>query len=335
MSVKVMVIDDSALMRKILSHMLQEIEKVTVYKAVRSEKEAVAAIEKEVPDLIFVDAQIPNHEVFKLLKKISHEYTIPTIMICSPTDQKEITLRALELGALDFVLRPNDINKNWNLFKEKLESKIKIHFSNQFYSKQVEPMVKKEKSKFQKPVKAIVIGASTGGPKAIIEVIKHFPHSIGIPVFIVQHMPKGFTASFANRLNTLCKLEVVEAKDGDKIVKDKIYLAPGGKHIVIEDQVIKLNDDDKIHGVKPAVDYLFNSAAKKYKNHLVGVVLTGMGYDGAIGCQSIKEENGYVITQDQETSVIYGMPRNVEEKGFSDEVASLFDIGEILKNMIG
>lgn len=334
MSVKVMIVDDSTLMRKIMSHMLNEITGVKVYKTAGSEEEAVAAIEKEKPDLIFVDSQIPDQGLH-LLKEISSEYKIPTVMICSSTNQKNVTVRALELGASDFVVKPQDMNKDWISFKKSLEEKIKIRFSKRFYAKEIEPVIRFGNKQFANPVEAIVIGASTGGPKAIIEVIKDFPASIGVPVFIVQHMPKGFTASYANRLNAISKLHVVEAKDGDKIMKNKIYLAPGGMHMILENQEVKLNDDDKIHGVKPAVDYLFNSAAKKYKNHLVGVVLTGMGNDGAIGCQSIKEEGGYVITQDQETSVIYGMPRNVEEKGYSDKVASLFEIGGILKNMIG
>lgn len=335
MSIKVMVLDSSALMRKILSHILRDIEGVEVFKTVSTETELFTELRKELPDLITIDIQDSSSVGLNLLSKLTHLYNVPVLLICSSTDGKETTLKALELGALDFISRPKDINKDWTLFSEALEKKIKAHFSViKPAVKQVEQPIKVQQT-FASPVDAIVIGASTGGPKAIIEVIKELPEKVGIPIFIVQHMPKGFTASFAKRLNTLSALKIVEAEDGERIYNDIVYLAPGGKHMVIENNKIRLTEDEKIHGVRPAVDYLFESAAEKYQNHLVGVVLTGMGNDGLKGSMAIKKAGGYIITQDQETCVIYGMPRNVEEKGFSDKVARLDEIGGILKHMIG
>lgn len=336
MSIKIMVIDDSAFMRRIMSHTLQEIEGVEVHSLISCGKEAIEKLKQPFPDLITIDAQVPDLNETKELKKLIQDHTIPAVMISSSDSKKETTLKALEMGAVDYLQRPQELNRDWGIFQENLEKKIKL-FTKSKNNLNKLPNKKKipKTSSFTLPVEAIVIGASTGGPKALVEVIKMLPPKIGIPVFIVQHMPKGFTTSFANRLDSIAALTVLEAEDGQKIQKDTVYLAPGGKHMLLDGDRILLTEEDKIHGVRPAVDYLFETAAIKYSHHLVGVVLTGMGNDGAQGSKVIKENGGYMITQNQETSVIYGMPRNVEEKGYSDKVASLYDIGDILKNMIG
>ncbi|WP_208560877.1 chemotaxis-specific protein-glutamate methyltransferase CheB [Marinilactibacillus kalidii] len=336
MSIKIMVIDDSAFMRRIMSHTLQEFEGVAVHSLVSCGKDAVAKLKSPLPDLITIDAQVADLTETGDLKKLIQKNNIPAIMISSSDSKKETTMKALEVGAVDFLLRPQELNKDWTVFQEMLEKKIRLFVKSKTKPiERVSTVRKATNHQFTMPVEAIVIGASTGGPKALVEVVRELPAKIGIPIFIVQHMPKGFTTSFAKRLDALSGLTIVEAEDGQRIQKDTVYLAPGGKHMLIDKDRILLTEEDKIHGVRPAVDYLFETAAIKYGHHLVGVVLTGMGNDGAIGSKAIKESGGYMITQNQETSVIYGMPRNVEEKGYSDNVASLYDIGNILKNMIG
>lgn len=183
-------------------------------------------------------------------------------------------------------------------------------------------------------IKAVVIGASTGGPKALVYLISKLPEKIKVPIFIVQHMPKGFTTSFANRLNNESSIRVVEAEEGMIIENGIIYLAPGDFHMTIEENRIRLNSNEKLHGVRPAVDYLFHSAAEVYKEKLLGIIMTGMGRDGSDGMCVIKNMGGYNIAQNKETCVVYGMPSSAVLKGVVDEILSLEDISSNLNQLI-
>lgn len=180
-----------------------------------------------------------------------------------------------------------------------------------------------------KKISAIVIGASTGGPKAIEEILSELPNDLDVPIFIVQHMPKGITKGFANRLNDKCKLNVVEAEDGMKIQNNYVYVAPGGQHMeIISKERIGLNMKPHVRGVRPSVDNLFISASKTYKNELLGIVLTGMGKDGTNGVLDIKSRGGTVLVESEDTSIIYGMPKSAYETGRIDEVMPLQDIAK-------
>lgn len=186
-----------------------------------------------------------------------------------------------------------------------------------------------------KRIDAVVIGASTGGPKALQVVLPNIEGNIGVPVFVVQHMPKGFTKTFADRLDKLCKLKVVEAQDGMNIEKDTIYIAQGGFHMIIgDDKRIKLNSEPPIWGVRPAVDKLFESAVKVYKGKVISAILTGMGRDGAQGTVIVKEAGGTTISQDKETCTIYGMPKAAYETGKVDVVLPLDKIGQKISSII-
>ena len=184
--------------------------------------------------------------------------------------------------------------------------------------------------KYTKDKKAIVIGASTGGPKALAYLISNLPERISLPIFVVQHMPKGFTASFAERLDKESKVMVVEAEDKMPIVKGTVYIAPGDYHMELEDNMIRLNKKAKIFGVRPAVDYLFISAAEAYGRNLLGIILTGMGKDGAAGMLKIKEKGGYNIAQDMESSVVYGMPGHAINQNAVHQVLSLENISTVI-----
>ncbi len=184
--------------------------------------------------------------------------------------------------------------------------------------------------KYTKDKKAIVIGASTGGPKALVYLISNLPERISLPIFVVQHMPKGFTASFAERLDKESKVMVVEAEDKMPIVKGTVYIAPGDYHMELEDNMIRLNKKAKIFGVRPAVDYLFISAAEAYGRNLLGIILTGMGKDGAAGMLKIKEKGGYNIAQDMESSVVYGMPGHAINQNAVHQVLSLENISTVI-----
>lgn len=181
----------------------------------------------------------------------------------------------------------------------------------------------------------LLIGASTGGPNAIETILRELKRDLNLTVLIVQHMPKGFTKSFAERLNKVCDLTVSEATDGTKIEKNNVYIAPGGFHMVLnKGGIIKLNTDSLVWGVRPAVDNLFISAASIYKENIISVVLTGMGKDGAKGSVKVKENNGVTIAQDEKTSVIYGMPKVAFETGCIDYVLPLNEIVNKVKGII-
>lgn len=180
-----------------------------------------------------------------------------------------------------------------------------------------------------KKISAVVIGASTGGPRAIEEILISLPKNLDVPVFIVQHMPKGITKGFASRLNDKCKLNVVEAEDGMKIQNNYVYVAPGGQHMeIVSKERISLNMKPYVRGVRPSVDNLFISASKVYKNELLGIVLTGMGKDGTNGVLDIKARGGTVLVESKETSIIYGMPKSAYETGKIDKVIPLQDIAK-------
>lgn len=335
MKIKVVVIDDSALMRKVLSNVINESRDMEVVDVARNGKEALKAIARSKPDLVTLDVEMPVMNGIETLKALKERYSMPVIMLSSKTNEKT-TIEALELGAEDFVEKPVSIKENWTAFKKDLETRIHSHFPEDKRTTKVkksqsllpERLLDKKAS-----LKAIVIGASTGGPKALVHVIQSISEDLSVPVFIVQHMPEGFTVSFAQRLDSLSKVKVMEAQDNMRIKAGTVYLAPGGKHMVINNNKIKLNVEAKIHGVRPAVDHLFDSAAETYGGETLGIILTGMGNDGANGCESLKKAGGYILSQDKHTSIVYGMPRVVFERGLSDQVGSLTQIADIIKEM--
>lgn len=183
-------------------------------------------------------------------------------------------------------------------------------------------------------INAVVIGASTGGPNALVYILSRLTEDLNVPIFIVQHMPKGFTASFAARLDKESQLKVVEAEDKMKIEKGTVYLAPGDFHMTIDRNKIRLNSEDKLFGVRPAVDYLFKTAAKTYGSNLLGIILTGMGRDGTDGMHTIKVNGGYNIAQNEESCVVYGMPGNAVAKGVVDSIMNLDEISQILNKFV-
>lgn len=331
MTVKLMIVDDSAFMRKIIADSVEDIEGISVAGIARNGIDALEKIDKIKPDIITLDIEMPKLNGIETLKEIKKKYKTPVIMLSS-IRKSEVTFEALELGAIDFIEKPENLNQNLEEFQKELELKINslVCSKNHVKKKERAELPNKNLDK----VDSIVIGSSTGGPKALVYLIENFPKRINIPIFIVQHMPKGFTLSFAERLDKLTSAKVVEAKDNMKIERGYIYLAPGDFHLRLESGYIKLDKEDKIHGVRPAVDYLFETAAPIYREKLVGVILTGMGKDGTIGMRDIKRAGGLTIAQDEETSVVFGMPGSAIAKGVVDEVLSLEDISKTLNNIL-
>lgn len=331
MPIKLLIVDDSAFMRRIISDTAEQIDGVEVVGIARNGLEALEKIPKLDPDIITLDIEMPKLNGIETLKRIKKDYNIPVIMLSSLTGT-DVTIEALQIGALDFIEKPSNLNSNISNFQQEFEIKLKSVFGKR-HIKKIRNVSKCTDNECNH-IKAVVIATSTGGPKALVSLISKLPDRIKTPIFIVQHMPKGFTTSLANRMNNESKIKVVEAEDGMLIQTNTVYLAPGDFHMTLESNRIRINDGDKLHGVRPAADYLFNTAAAIYKESLMGIILTGMGKDGTVGMSTIKEYGGYNVAQSEETCVVYGMPGSAVSKGVVDEILDLDDISAKLNNII-
>lgn len=339
--IKVAVVDDSAFMRKIVTDCINSNNDMEVVAKFRNGKDLLEQVHKYEPDIITLDIEMPvlnGLETLKGLKELGIAY--PVIMLSSLTTQNSVhTLECLELGAVDFVAKPSgSVLLKSNDFKDILIQKIsdiekskKRFDSTPIMPKRINPVIKNKTGQ----IKAIIIGASTGGPRALQAVLTKIQGDIGVPVFVVQHMPKGFTKAFADRLNGICKLRTVEAEDNMQIEKNTIYIAPGGFHMTLgSENKIKNNQEPSIWGVRPAVDKLFESAVKVYGGNLLSVVLTGMGRDGSAGTVLVKDAGGVTISEDESTCTIYGMPKAAYETGKVDIVLPLQDIPDKINSII-
>ncbi|MBU3111749.1 protein-glutamate methylesterase/protein-glutamine glutaminase [Clostridium lacusfryxellense] len=351
--IKVLVVDDSALMRKIISDMINADAEMEVIDTARNGEELLLKIARMTPDVITLDIEMPKMNGIQTLKELKRlKRNIPVIMLSSVSKLgTESTMDCLECGAFDFIAKPSGaISLDIDTVKDELVQKIKIAFMKSEVKTTIIPQKRFTPSReianrstsrvliaSEHNVEAVVIGASTGGPKALYEVITALPSDIGVPVLVVQHMPVGFTKAFADRLNLNSKIKVTEAQDGEKIQKNVVYIAPGGYHMEVgKDKRIKLNTEPTIWGVRPAVDKLFISATKVYGSKLLSVILTGMGRDGAQGTSDIKDNGGTTISEHQSTCIIYGMPKAAFETGKVDEVVPLGNVAqEIIKLVMG
>ncbi|MGG7176610.1 protein-glutamate methylesterase/protein-glutamine glutaminase [Clostridium paraputrificum] len=329
---RVIVVDDSAFMRKLISDMISSDEKFEIVAKLRNGKELLEKIDNLKPDIVTLDLEMPVLDGLSTLKELKRlKKRFPVIMLSSLTGEgSRQTIECLEQGAVDFIEKPSG---SISLDIKKIEDTL----LNKMHAILDEPGTRKTKrivagnKRVMRPnfgVEAILVGASTGGPKALQKVLTKLDGDIGVPVLVVQHMPKGFTKAFAERLDNICKLKVVEAEEGMNIVRNTIYIAPGGFHMTIgENKRIKLDQDPTIWGVRPAVDKLFKSAVKVYGGKLISVILTGMGRDGANGTEDVKDSGGITISQSESTCIIYGMPKAAYETGKVDMVLPLEEIG--------
>lgn len=351
--VRIIVVDDSAFMRKAISDMIEAENSFEVIAKLRDGQELVEKVDQYNPDLITLDVHMKSLnglETLKELKRLGKSY--PIIMLSSATTEgSELTLECLDNGAISFITKPSgsislDIAKVQENLIEQIKSitsnmkarrnyitannktNHKLNNTNAIISKPI----KNEKTTAivrNKKIDAVVIGASTGGPKALQEVLTNLPANLGVPVLVVQHMPEGFTKVFSERLNKICNMKVTEATDGMLIDKNTIYIAKGGYHMTVGAQnTIHLNEEPPIWGVRPAVDKLFNSAIKIYGGNLLSVILTGMGRDGAEGTKNIKDNGGITISEDKSTCTIYGMPKAAFETGKVDLVVPLEQVAD-------
>ena len=351
---KVIVVDDSAFMRKMISDMINEENDIEVIATAKNGEDLIEKLKVYKPDIITLDVEMPVMDGLKTLKNLKRlDYKLKIIMISSVTDSaSKITIDCLREGAIDFVTKPSGtVSLDIDKIKKSLVDKIRIlsksvnNERRRIHLLDIKENTKKfiennnNDYKTSKSIsgsyEAIVIAASTGGPRAIHSVIEALPKNLNVPIFVVQHMPKGFTKTFAERLNQNSNLKVVESKNLQSIEKNTVYIAQGGLHMEVGvDKKIYLNEDATLWGVRPAADKLFVSASKVYKSKLLSIVLTGMGRDGAKGSEFIKRNGGHTIAEDKTTSVIYGMPKAAYETGLIDEIIPLYDISKRITELV-
>lgn len=347
--IKVLIVDDSAFMRKALTSMLQEDPEIKVVGTARDGLEALQMIQELKPDIVTMDVEMPRMDGITALKEIMSKNPVPVIMVSSlTTEGAKVTLEALELGAVDFIPKNlSELSVNIVKIKGMLIDKIKTIARRGVVRRRPsirasEPKVEvpkveipKARISSERKVGIVSIGTSTGGPKALQEIIPKLPKDFPVPIVIAQHMPPNFTKPFAERLNQLSQLSVKEAEEGETIKVGMVYVAPGRGHMRLKrrgiETYITISEDREEFIYRPSVDALMLSVAECFPGRSLGVILTGMGNDGAKGAKKIKETGGRVFAQNEETCVVYGMPRAVVEAGIADKIVPLEEMaGEII-----
>ncbi len=310
--INILVVDDSAFMRKVIKEIINTESNLNVVDTARNGERALKKINKYKPDVVTMDVEMPEKNGLETLKEIMNsEYkTIPVIMI-SALDNSKIVMEALEIGAFDFIPKPSgSISLDIEEIGEELILKVKSAIgSKKKQNKHIKKINRKITSSKNKKFPIVAIGSSSGGPKTLKQLLTSFPRDFPGAIIIVQHMPAGFTESLANRLNQVSDIKIKEASKGDTIKPGVALIAPGDYHLEIDKSgKVKLDKRPKKWGVRPCVDYMMTSVAYKYRERVIGIILTGMGHDGAVGMQDIKKNKGYGIVEDKSTALVYGMP---------------------------
>ena len=389
--ISVLICDDSALMRNLISRIVDETEGLKVVGKAENGQALLDMLKTTKPDVILLDIEMPVMNGIEFLKRRQQLHIdVPVVILSSvATEGASVTIQCLELGASDFITKPGgsvtlkiaDVTKDiieyvasyggaYALLKGK-NVPVSEFFSNQIKLKEAERFVLKKKgeeaaklgsitkadalpaSLWAAPkkkenvsitplrdsgkIEIIAIGISTGGPNALREVFRNIDANIKQPILVVQHMPAGFTAEFASSLNNICPLPVSEAKDGEPLLGGHVYIAQGAHHMFVEKKAfgyfIKLSQDEPRNGHRPSVDVLFESVAKLYQNRALGVIMTGMGKDGAAELAEMRKQGSWTLGQDKETSIVYGMPKVAFELGGVQKQVALKDMAKEISRL--
>lgn len=371
-TLRVLVVDDTAIYRKIVSSILGKIPGVEVVGSAPNGKIAMQKIERCRVDLLTLDLEMPELDGLGVLKQLKASNSdVGAIMLSAFTSKgADSTMAALELGAFDFVLKPTGSNpvESEEKLRQDLGSKIEAYIKkreigNILGGSRRESATANQDSRLKQPgspghsdaakaenvtgrmfniasgaaarPRIVVIGISTGGPQALNQMMPGIPADVDVPLLIVQHMPPLFTKSLADSLNEKCDIEVREAEEGDPVCAGQALIAPGGKQMKVRmrgaSPVVQLTDDPPENSCRPSVDYLFRSVASHYGAESLGVVMTGMGNDGTLGCRLLKRRGATIMVQDEPTCVVYGMPKAVVDEGVADTIAPL---GKIADNIV-
>ncbi len=368
--IRVLIVDDSALMRSLIGKIIDHSENLVIADKAMNGRFALQKLNRVDPDIIVLDLEMPEMNGIEFLKERKKlEIDIPVIILSSLAKEgARVTMECLDLGASDFITKPSGsesanltsvaehltslltaYGRQYKIRRERGETTFKAASSRRYEAPPVQ-RIPREKPHYQprtlsaaeKPVQIrkpgnieiIAIGISTGGPNALREVFAKLDPNLPQPIVVVQHMPPGFTYEFANSLNKICPLEVKEAQDGDIIKKGRILIAQGGKHLIVEKRplatIARISDDPPKSGHKPSADKLFESIANQFQNHALGIIMTGMGKDGAENISRLYTEGSRTLGQDEESSIVYGMPRVAYEMGGVMEQVSLQHMAETI-----
>ncbi|MFI5088389.1 MAG: chemotaxis response regulator protein-glutamate methylesterase [Terriglobales bacterium] len=338
---RVLVVDDSALMRKLIPKILEQDSSIEVVGTAMDGNFALRKIEDLSPDVVTLDLEMPGMNGIDTLKQIMRHQRVPVIVVSShSTAGASITLKALALGAFDFVAKPRDVSAHMPEIAAELIKKIQAAaqsagVQNQFLPAEIYGAELPPKLRPIAPTHIIAVGVSTGGPNALQYVFSHLPADFSGSILVVQHMPDGFTELFAKRLDETCPIRVKEAQSGDLLVAGRALICPGNRHMKVKKlplgNVAVLGDDGPVNGHRPSVDVLFHSIAEEFGPQAMAVLMTGMGEDGAAGLGSIRAAGGHTVAQSQETCVVFGMPKAAIERGYAMQVADLQELPNILQ----
>ena len=348
MTIKVLIVDDSAFMRNALRNMLSTDPEISVIGTARDGVEAVEKTALLKPDVITMDVEMPRMDGIDALRLIMDKNPTPVIMVSSLTAEgAQVTLDALDYGAVDFIPKNlSELSINIVKIKEMLIDKVK-HIARSSMARKlrrIEPTAHAARTSRVMPalstgtrrISVVAIGTSTGGPRAVQEIIPHLPKDFPVPIVIVQHMPPNFTKPFAERLNDLSQITVKEAEEGEALKAGTALVAPGRGHMKVSrvrgiETVVNISENREEYIYRPSVDHLMQSMAEIFPGRALGVILTGMGNDGVKGMIAMKQTGCRIFAQNEETCVVYGMPRAVVEAGIADKVLPIEDMaGEII-----
>ena len=341
--VRVLVVDDSALMRKLIPQMLAQDESIEVVGTAMDGSFCLKKIEELKPNVVTLDLEMPGMNGIDALKEIMRRQPVPVIVFSShSTEGASVTMKALGLGAFDFVTKPKDASAHMAESARELIAKVKAAADCKLKPRMlpgIPPKPEKVAAATGSPTRVVAIGVSTGGPQALEYVLSQLPGDFPGAIAVVQHMPDGFTDMFARRLDEVCPLRVKEAQSGDLLVPGRVLICPGSRHMKVKrlplGDIAVLSDEPRVNGHRPSVDVVLRSVAEEFRASAVGVLMTGMGDDGAEGLGAIKKEGGMTIAQSEESCVVYGMPKAAIERGYAVRVVGLDVMGATLQAICG
>ncbi len=335
--IKVLVVDDSSVIRKVISEILAKDPEIEVVGMAKDGKEAIEKAEELLPDVVTLDIEMPVMDGLSALKILRQKVPRSKVIMFSSLTQEgaKATIEALSLGAYDFVPKPSTRSFLESIKKIELDLLPKI--KSIVPLKEIKPILKPRDSFLEVKkgsFKVCGVGVSTGGPQTLMEIFSKLPKGFPVPILVVQHMPPIFTRYLAERLNSISPLEVKEAEQGELVKDGVVYIAPGDYHMEVKKEGTRvrifLHQGPLRNHCRPAVDELFESLAEIYNGYVLALILTGMGYDGKEGAKKIKEKGGVILAQDAQSSVVFGMPRVIIEAGLADEVLNISEIPQRL-----
>jgi two-component system chemotaxis response regulator CheB len=338
--VRVLVVDDSALMRKLIPKILERDDTIEVVGTAMDGNFGLKKIEELAPQVITLDLEMPGMNGIDTLKEIMRKWRLPVIVVSShSTAGASITLKALGLGAFDFVAKPADVSARMPEIAAELISKIKAAVESNNFRPRLMPegkrVMKARTEAAATPTRVIAIGVSTGGPNALQYLFSQLPAEFPGSILVVQHMPDGFTDMFARRLDESCAVRVKEAQSGDLLLAGRVLICPGNRHIKVKKlplgNVAVLSEEAPVQGHRPSADVLFRSMAEEFGSKAIAVIMTGMGDDGANGMGAVRAAGGVTIAQNEASCVVYGMPKAAIDRGYVTRVVHLEELPNTLQ----